>query len=159
MEFYKILDSATKEDEQGMVRLRGLRLAAQVALMFLSFPRYKESAELKVEQVSREGNNLVILFKKGKNYQFGEAWMSVISSKQEDGVNPVEVNCRYMDKLRKVKGNSRGFLFPALRSSKKGDSSLDKPASYKLVLAQFKSIVNEVGVASDPSSFDLHSMR
>ena len=44
-----------------------------------------------------------------------------------------------------VKGNSKGFLFPALRSSKKGDFSMDKPALYGSVLDQFKSIVKEAG--------------
>ena len=38
--------------------------------MFLSFARYEESADLKVNQVSREEDYLVIFFKKGKTYQF-----------------------------------------------------------------------------------------
>lgn len=158
-DFFKILVAATKPDEHGLVRLCQLRLAAQVAVMFLTFARYEESAELKLEQVSREGDNLVILFKKGKNFQFGEARMSVISGDKDAVINPVDVICQYMDRLREVKGNSSGLLFPALRSTCKGDSSLDKPASYSAVLNQFKSIIKEAGVASDPSVFGLHSMR
>ena len=46
--------AATKQDEYGVVRLCRLRLAAQMALMFLSFARYEESADIKVKQVSRE---------------------------------------------------------------------------------------------------------
>ena len=158
-DFYKILLAATKPNERGVVRLCQLRLAAQVALMFLSFARYEESADLKVEQVSREGDNIVILFKKGKNYQHGEARMSVITSEKDAVVNPVNIICQYLDRLKGVTGNSKGFLFPALRSTCKGDSSLDKPASYSAVLSQFKSIIKEAGVASDPSVFGLHSMR
>ena len=70
---------------------------------------------------------------------FGETRMSVITSKKEAVVNSVDVICQYMDRLKMVKGNSKGLLFPALRSTSKGDSSLDKPAS---VLDKFKSIVN-----------------
>ena len=101
----------------------------------------------------------MVLFKKGKTYQFGEARMSVITSKTEAVVNPVEVICRYMNRLEKVKGNSKGFLFTALRSTNKGDSSLNKPATYKAVLDQFKSIMKEAGVASNPWAFGLNSMR
>ena len=85
--------------------------------------------------------------------------MSVITFKKESAVNPVDIICQYMDRLKMVKGNSKGFLFPALRSTSKGDSSLDKPASYKAVLDQFKFIVKEAGVANNLSAFDLHSMR
>ena len=74
-------------------------------------------------------------------------------------VNPVDVICQYIDRLKMVKGNLKGFLFQALRSTSKGNSSLDKPASYKAVLDQFRSIVKEAGIASDPSAFELHSMR
>ena len=76
--------------------------------------------------------------------------MSVITFKKEAAVNPVDIICQYMDRLKMVRGNSKGFLFPALQSTSKGDSSLDKPASYNLVLAQFKAIVIEARVASNP---------
>ena len=77
-----------------------------------------------MKQVSSEKDYLVVVFKKGRTYQFGEARMSVITSNKEAVVNPIEVICRYMDRLRMVRGNSKGFLFPALRSTSKGDSSL-----------------------------------
>ena len=96
---------------------------------------------------------------KGKTYQFGEARMFVITSKKAAVVIPVEVICQYMDRLEKVRGNSKGFLFPALRSTSKDDSSLNKPASYKAGQDQFKSILKEAGVASNPSAFGLPSMR
>ena len=64
-----------------------------------------------------------------------------------------------MDRLKRVRGNFKGFLFPALLSTSKGDSSLNKPASYNSILAKFKAIVKEAGVASNPSAFGLHSMR
>ena len=67
--------------------------------------------------------------------------------------------CRYMNRLEKVQGNWKGFVFPAFRSMNKGDSSLNKPATYKAVLDQFKFIVKENGVASNPAAFGRHSMR
>ena len=99
------------------------------------------------------------MVKKGKNNQIGKERMSVITSKKNAVVNPVEVICQSMDRLKKVRGNLKGFIFPALRSTSKGVSTLDKPASYKAVLAQFKDILMEAGVASNPSAFGLHSMR
>ena len=134
-------------------------MAAQVALMYLSFTRYEESSELKMEQVTNKKDYLIVLFKKGKTYQFGEARMSVFTSKTEAVVNLVEGICQYMNRLEKVKGNSKGFLFPALRSTNKGNSSLNEPATYKAVPDQFKFIVKEAGVASNPSAFVLHSRR
>ena len=80
--FYKILVAATKQDMHGTVKLCRLRLAAQVALMFLSFARYEGSSELNVKQISCEKDYLVVLFKKGKSYQFGEARMSVFISRR-----------------------------------------------------------------------------
>ena len=85
--------------------------------------------------------------------------MSVITSKKNAVVNPVELICQYMDRLEMVRGNLKGFFFPALQSTSEGDSSLDKPASYISVLAHFKAIKMEAGVASNPSFFGLHSMR
>ena len=158
-DFYKILVTATKQDENGKLKLCRLRLAAQVALMYLSFARYEETSVLKMEQVTSERDYLIDMFKKGKTYQFGEARMSVISSRTEAAVNPVEVICCYMNRLEKVKGNLKGFLLPALRSTNKDDFSLNEPATYKAVLDQFKSIVKEARVASNPSAFSLHSMR
>ena len=139
---------AVKQDENGKVDCR-LRLAA----------RFEESSVLKMEQVTSQRDYLIVTFKKGKTYQFGEARMSIITSKTEAVVNPVEVICRYMNRLGKVQGNSKGFLFPALRSTNKGDSSLNEPATYKTVLDQFKSIIKEAGVASNPAAFGRNSMR
>ena len=65
----------------------------------------------------------------------------MITSKKEAVVNPVDVIFQYMDRLKRVKRNSKWFLFPALQSTSKGDSSLEKPASYNSVLDQFKSIL------------------
>ena len=73
--------------------------------------------------------------------------MSVITSEKEAVVSPVDVICQFMDRLMMVKGNLKGFLFPALRSMSKGDSSLDKIASYKSVLDHFKSIGNETMIS------------
>ena len=52
-----------------------LRLAAQISLMYLTFRRYQESAALKGDQVHKEEGNLIMMFAKGKNYQYGESRM------------------------------------------------------------------------------------
>ena len=42
-----------------------MRLAAQISLMFLTFARYEESAELKIIQVHKDKGNLIVMFAKG----------------------------------------------------------------------------------------------
>ena len=158
-EFLKILRVTTEEGQYSKVRLCQLRLAAQISVMFLTFARYEECAALKVEQVTREQGNLLVLFGKGKNYQFGECRLSVVAGQPGAALDPVEVISEYMARLEEVTGNSKGFLFPALRSNAKGDTSLDKPASYSAVLKQFKAVVSSAGLTSSPADFGLHSMR
>ena len=56
--------------------------------------------------------------------------MSVIAGNSLSVIYPVELVSVYMARLEGVSGNKSEFLFPALESTKKSDSSLDKPASY-----------------------------
>ena len=156
--FYKILKAATDDANFLKVPLCKLRLAAQVSLMFCTFCRYEESAELRCSQVTKDKGDLLVKFAKGKTYQFGEARMSVVAG-QTGPLDPVKVISIYMDKLRAVDKSLYGRLFPALRSTAAGDVVLDRPASYRSVLKQFKLVVVEAGVTDDPSSYGLHSMR
>ena len=64
-----------------------------------------------------------------------------------------------MDKLRAINKGVDSRLFTALRSTAAGDVVLDRSASYRSVLKQFKLVVVEAGVTDDPSSYGLHSMR
>ena len=111
-----------------------------------------------MSQVKKIQGDLLVTFKKGKNFQYGEARKSVIAA-QPGSKNPVSVILSYMDRLATVDKSVDGFLFPALRSTTNGDSVLARPASYDSVLRQFKEIVVEAGVTADPSAFGLHSMR
>lgn len=157
-DFYKILASATQNGNFQEVKLCQFRLAAQVALMYTTFSRYEESAVLRCSQVSKNKDDLVISFLKGKTYQHGEARCAVIAS-QPGILNPVTVILKYMDRLQTVHKAADGLLFPALTFSAKGDGVLQKPASYRAVLKLFKAAVVESGVAADSSSYGLHSMR
>ena len=158
-DFYKLILKATNGGRWNEVKLCQLRLAAQISLMFCTFSRYEEAAALKLNQVYKEGGNLTVKFEKGKNYQWGQARVSVVSTHPNGPVNPVEVIDVYMNKVKQLKNNSKGFLFPALRSSPSQVSSLDKPASYNAVAAQFKLLLLEAKVTADPADFGLHSMR
>ena len=126
--------------------------------MFLSFSRFEESSALLRSQVKKSQGDLLVTFKKGKNFQYGEARKSVIAG-QPGPKNPVSVILSYMDRLATVDKSIDGFLFPALRSTTNGDSVLARPASYDSVLRQFKEVLLEAGVTADPSAFGLHSMR
>ena len=158
-DFFKILLTATNGGKFAQVRLCRLRLAAQVALMYPTFSRYEESAELRCVQVKQDGADLVVIFKKGKTYQFGEARMAVIAGQPQAIIDPVTVILSYMKRLRGVSGSKDTYLFPAFRNKGKCDAVLDKPASYKSVLAQFKEVVVEAGVVTSPATYGLHSMR
>ena len=158
-DFIKILEHSTLGGDFTGVWLCQLRLAAQLAIMYLTFSRYEEVAALKITQVSKEGHNLLIMFEKGKTYQMGEARLSVMAGRPDTAFDPVKVVLAYIDRLSKTPGNKKGLLFPALHSSAKGDRALEKPATYKAVLRQFKEILVEAGVTADPSTFGLHSMR
>ena len=126
--------------------------------MYGTFSRFEESAELKCSQIVKDKEDLIVTFKKGKTYQMGEARTSVLAG-QPGLLNPVKVISIYMDRLKAAHKLTDCFLFPALRSSAAGDSILDGLASYESVLKQFKLLLVEAGVTSDPSSFGLHSMR
>ena len=158
-DFLKLLEHSTLGGDFGGVWLCQLRLAAQLSIMYLTFSRYEEVAALRIKQVSKEGHNLLVLYEKGKTYQMGEARLAVMAGRPDTALDPVKVVLAYIDRLSKTPGNKKGLLFPALHSSAKGDRALDKPASYKAVLSQFKVAVVEAGVTTDPSTFGLHSMR
>ena len=141
------------------VRLCQMRLAAQVSLMFLTFARYEESAAVRMGDMHRDGDNLIVMCPKGKTYQFSESRMADITGNATLMINPVQVIRVYMSRLEGVSGNKSRLLFPNLTSSSKGDLSLDKPASYDSVLNQFKSLVREAGLSTNPADFGLHLMR
>ena len=157
-DFYKVIAAATDNAKFLKVPLCKLRLAAQVSLMFCTMSRFEESAELRCSHFSKDKGDLVVNFKKGKTYQFGEARQSVVAG-QPGLFNPVTVISAYTDRLKSVSKAADCLLFPALRSSAGKDAVLDRPASYESVLKQFKSMVVEAGVTADPSSYGLHSMR
>ena len=157
-DFYKVIAAATDNAKFLKVPLCKLRLAAQVSIMYCTMSRFEESAELKCSQISKDKGDLVVTFRKGKTYQFGEARQSVVAG-QPGLLNPVKVISAYTDRLKSVSKVADCLLFPALRSSARGDAVLDRPASYESVLKQFKAVVVEAGVTADPSSYGLHSMR
>ena len=141
------------------VRLCQMRLAAQVSLMFITFARYEESAAVRMGDMHRDGDNLIVMFPKGKTYQFSESRMADITGNATLMINPVQVIRVCMSRLEGVSGNKSRLLFPNLTLSSKGDLSLDKPASYDSVLNQFKSLVREAGLSTNPADFGLHLMR
>ena len=158
-DFGLLIETATQGGDFEGVRLSQLRLAAQIATMYLTFSRYEEAAALTVKQVQKEGGNLIIQFEKGKTYQYGESRTAVMAGQPDIVLDPVRVVKAYMKRLARTPGNSGGLLFPAVSSTIKGDRALNKPASYYAVLRQFKELVVEAGVTTDPAAYGLHSMR
>ena len=94
------------------VRLCQLRLAAQ---MCLTFARYEESAALRIDQVHEDEGNLIVLFAKGKSFQYGEIRMSVIMGDSTLVINPVHVITMYISRLEGVAGNKGVSCFQPSR--------------------------------------------
>ena len=158
-DFEKILRKLTLEGKFEEVRLGQLRLAAQVSVMFGTISRFEETASLKMNQVSFEEGDLVILYEKGKTYQHGEARMAVLASQPKMALNPVDVVRAYIKRLQSVGASQESFLFPSLRCTSGGYVVLEEAASYDCVRNQFKEVVVDAGIRSEASSFGLHSMR
>ena len=140
----EILGQKNKSDE---IELKDWRLAAELSLMYLTFSRFEEAKELTIGQVVEDGPDLVVTFKKGKQYQFGESRTSVMAGAPEiDNLDPVSVVKSYMALLvEKVGRNPDQFLFPVLT----GKSAWRKPASYSVVRSQFKFWMRRAGLSEE----------
>jgi integrase len=158
-DFSKILYCATNGGDFEGARLCQLRLAAQVAVMYSTFSRFEEVAALKIGQVVLESGDFSINFLKGKQYQYGEARLGMMTSQPQLAINPVRVLQAFLERLRALGAGDESWLFPSLSSSVNSAFLLNKPASYNCVLKQFKAIVVEAGVEGTPGDYGLHSMR
>ena len=134
-------------------------MAAQVSVMFGTVSTFEETAGLKVNQVSFEEGDLVILYEKGKTYQHGEARMAVLANQPKMALNPVDVVRAYLKRLQGVGASKESFLFPSLRRTSVGYVVLEEAVIYNCVRNQFKEVVVEVVIRSEASSFGLHSLR
>ena len=136
----------TREDQD--IAFKDWRLAAQVSLMFLTFSRFEEAKELTVGQIMEKGQDLVVTFAKGKQYQFGESRTSVMAGNSSRNVrlDPVGVVKLYMRKLKEKGGlGPNQKLFPALT----GKMAFEQPASYGAVRSQFKYWVRRAGLSDE----------
>ena len=150
----KVVRAATHNLNWNSCKLVDFRLAAQLTFMFATAARYGEAREIKCGQMSKQGNHLHILFKKGKTYQFGENRSSVIADRPGKAFNPRVLLEEYWKRLNSAgRGESDDYLFPNLGQKAK------EPASYSAVLNQFKHFLKVAGVTIDLKKFGLHSMR
>ena len=157
-DFSRLLTFITKNGNFNDLKLGELRFAAQLSLLYCTFSRYEESAGLEISHVEEDGQDLLILFPKGKQYQFGEARMGVMTSQPQLAVNPVHVVKVYVQKLKTYPGAGE-VLFPTLRCQGKQTFRLGKPASYDCVLKQFKLYAKDAGISGSPKEYGLHSCR
>ena len=156
-EFEKLLMVLVNGLEFEEMKLVDLRLAAQLSLLFCTFSRYEESAALKISHIVEEEDDLVVLFPKGKQYQFGEARESVILSQPQLKINPVVVLKSYIRRLRDF--SNVQWLFPSLKCKGKKVVIAETPASYESVLRQFKKAAKHAKIVGTPRDYGLHSFR
>ena len=156
-DFQKLLGAVFVDQSLDETKLVNLRFAAQVSLLFCTFARYEESAALEVSHLAEDDGDLVVIFPKGKQYQFGEARESVMMNQPYLRYNPVEILKYYLGVI-KSHGNAK-WLFPALRCRGRKIVLLDYPVSYDCVLKQFKGFAMDAKVTGSPRDYGLHSFR
>ena len=148
-----IVDGCSFDD----MKLVDLRFAAQLSLLFCTFSRYEESAALEIMHLEEDGDDLVVLFPKGKQYQFGEARESVILSQPHLEFNPVEILRQYLGRIKTF--SNVKWLFPALKCRGKKVGLADVPVSYDCLLKQFKKFAKISNITGSPRDYGLHSCR
>ena len=157
-DFSRLLAFITKNGDFNNLRLVELRFAAQISLLYCTFSRYEESAGLELNHIDEDGQDLLILFPKGKQYQYGEARMGVMTNQPQLAVNPVDVVKVYLHQLKTYPGEGE-VLFPTLKCQGKQTFRLGKPASYDCVMKQFKLYAKDAGISGSPREYGLHSCR
>ena len=157
-DFEKLLVAITEGGKMDSIKMSVLRFAAQISIMYCTFSRYEESCALRPSDILEEEGDMVVVFPKGKQYQYGEARESVMLSVPSMEVNPVEVVKIYLRRLSEL-DNVAGLLFPSFRYSGKHLVALGKEASYDCVLNQFKSFAGKAGISGKPEDYGLHSCR
>ena len=157
-DFQKLLIEITEGGDMDGIKMSVLRFAAQISVMYCTFSRYEESCALRPSDILEEGADLVVVYPKGKQYQYGEARESVMLSQPGLEVNPVVVVKSYLRRLFEL-GNVGGLLFPSFRYSGKKLVVLEKEASYDCVLNQFKLYAGKAGISGKPEDYGLHSCR
>ena len=111
-------------------KLIDLRMACLLLLLNLSAGRFEEAAGIELENVKTlESGNLMIKLLKGKKNQLAKRQV-VILPKLETGENQdmdiTVVMKRYVEKMESQEGESK-FLFPSLRSIRRGGGGLHLP--------------------------------
>ena len=157
LDFQKLLVAIVDGCSFTEMKLVNLRFAAQLSLLFCTFSRYEESAALEVNHLEEEGDDLVVLFPKGKQYQFGEARESVILSQPHLDLNPVEILRHYLGRIKTF--SNVKLLFPALKCRGRKVGLSDVPVSYDCVLKQFKRFAKIGKITGSPQDYGLHSCR
>ena len=157
-DFEKLLVAITEGGNMAVIKMSVLRFAAQLSVMYCTFSRYEESCALRPSDILEEEEDLVVIYPKGKQYQYGEARESVMLSQPSLEVNPVEVVKEYLRRLSELH-NISGLLFPSFRCIGKKLRVLKKEASYDCVLNQFKTYARKAGVSGKPEEYGLHSCR
>ena len=157
-DFEKLLVAITEGGKMDSIKMSVLRFAAQISIMYCTFSRYEESCALRPSDILEEEGDMVVVYPKGKQYQYGEARESVMLSVPSMEVNPVEVVKIYLRRLSEL-SNVAGLLFPSFRYSGKNLVALEKKASYDCVLNQFKTFAGKAGISGKPEDYGLHSCR
>ena len=156
-DFQKLLGAVFGGKSCEELKLANLRFAAQVSLLFCTFSRYEESAALEISHLVNDEDDLVVVFPKGKQYQFGEARESVVMNQPYLQFNPVAILKQYLVLIKRY--DNAKWLFPALRCRGRKIVLLDNPVSYDCVLKQFKGFARVSEITGSPSDYGLHSCR
>ena len=70
-DFEKLLVAITEGGRMAVIKMSTLRFVAQLSVMYCTFSRYEESCVLRTLDILEEDEDLVVIYPKGKQYQYG----------------------------------------------------------------------------------------
>jgi hypothetical protein len=167
--FRSILDHLLYLGE-GEASFLNQRLAVLLSLQYLSMARWEEVSNLLFDDITyTERGNLSICYRKAKNNQFGAARMATISAVPGSKYDPVTIFTSYKSKFEELSGGRElARVFTACQSRVVTSGTgvrarmpvpINAPWSYDAALQNFKSVLGQLDLDLDPSTFGMHSQR
>ena len=150
-------------------KLKDLRLACLLLLMYLAAARFEEAAGIELSNITTlETGNLLIKLRKGKKNQLAKNQDVILPKLDTSESKEMDITAqlrKYVEKLEVQEGTSK-FLFPSFKTIAKGKETsivrlLDKPITYDNARRSLLEAVKAAGIKikNQEGVFGLHSFR
>ena len=148
-------------------KLKDLRLACLLLLMYLAAARFEEAAGIELSNIKTlETGNLLIKLRKGKKNQMAKNQDIILPKLDTSECQDMDITVqlkKYVERLEVQEGTSK-FLFPTFKTIVKGKEAigvrlLDKPISYDNARRCLLEAVKAAKIKTGEGVFGLHSFR